>query len=43
MHTLSEEFDPTELQGAHASSETIDLRTLKFGPDQLRSPSTMSE
>ena len=33
MHSLSEEFDPTELRRAHASSETIDLRTLEFGPD----------
>ena len=33
MHSLSEEFDPNELRRAHASSETIDLRTLEFGPD----------
>ena len=33
MHALSEEFDLTELRRARASSETIDLRTLEFGPD----------
>ena len=33
MHALSEEFDPTELRRACASSEAIDLRTLEFVPD----------
>ena len=33
MHALSEDFDPTELRRERASSETIDLRTLEFGPD----------
>ena len=33
MHALSEEFDPTELRRARASSEAIDLRTLEFVPD----------
>ena len=28
-----EEFDPTELRRARASSETIDLRTIEFKPD----------
>ena len=43
MHALSEEFDPTELRRARASSEAMDLRTLESGPDQLRSPSTTNE
>ena len=43
MHTLSEEFYPTELWRGRASLETIDLRTLEFGPDKLRSASTTSE
>ena len=42
MHSLIEEFDPTELRRARASLETIDLRTLD-GPDKLRSPFTTSE
>ena len=33
MHALSEEFDATELGRARASLETIDLRTLEFGPE----------
>ena len=32
-HDAREEFDPTELRRARASSETIDLRTLEFEPD----------
>ena len=43
MHTLRGEFDATELRQARASLETIDLRALEFGPDQLRSASTTSE
>ena len=43
MHALSEEFDPTELRRARASSETIDLRTLEFGLASTRCPSTTSE
>ena len=43
MHALGEEFYPTELRRARAFSETIDLRTLEFGPDKLRSPSITSE
>ena len=33
MHAFSEDFDPTELRRERASSETIDLRALEFGPD----------
>ena len=33
IHALNEQFDPTELRRARASSEAIDLRTLEFGPD----------
>ena len=36
MHALSKEFDVTELRRARASLETIDLRALEFGPDELR-------
>ena len=36
MHALGKEFDANELQRAHASLETIDLRALEFGPDYLR-------
>ena len=43
MHAVTEEFDPTELRRALASSETTDLRTFEFGPDKLRSSSTTSE
>ena len=43
MHALGEYFDTTELRRARASSKTIDLRTLEFGPDQSRSPSTTSK
>ena len=43
MHTLREEFDATELRQARASLETIDLRALEFGPDQLRSAATYYE
>ena len=42
-HDAREEFDPTELRRAGASSETIDLRTLEVEPDKLRGPSTTSE
>ena len=42
MHALGEDFDSTELRRTRASSETIDLCTLEFGPDSL-SPSTSSE
>ena len=33
MRALGKDFDTTELRRARASSETIDLRTLEFGPD----------
>ena len=36
-HALSEEFDPTELRRARASSGKIDLRNLEFGPDIKKS------
>ena len=32
MHALGEDFDTTELRRVRASSETIDLRSLEFGP-----------
>ena len=41
--TISYEFDHTELRGACASSETIDLRTLEFGLTSTRCQSTTSE
>ena len=42
MHVLIR-FDHTERRRACASSETIDLRTLKFGLVSARCPSTTSE
>ena len=43
MHALSQDFDATELWRARASSETIDLPTLEFGPNYFQSPYTTSE
>ena len=43
IQALSQDFDATELWRARASSETIDLRTLEFGPNYFQSPYTTSE